>query len=396
MPGKDPSLNRKIYVFRAEQPLRYLAFLMSRFSRVETATIGFAGEAAPGLTGHTYRTLNMSAEANPRQVQRGREAAARAADIALFYESLLGDSPYSSFTVAVVESDLPGGHSPGYFAMLNQPLPSSSLVWRNDPAAFSNYPDFFLAHELAHQWWGQAVGWRNYHEQWISEGFAQYFAALFAQHQKGDETFVTDAASAAQVGIDTSDQGPISLGYRLGHIRGESRVFRALVYNKAAAVLHMLRRMTGDEAFFRGLRRFYHDSRFHKVGTEDFRLAMERETGLSLERFFQQWIFGSTIPRVRVGYRIEGTDAVLRVEQIGEVFDVPVTVTLQYARPQIDRRADPGHRTDRRAACPARRHAARRRDQQGRWDAGGDCEGQLTHGAIATTRIIHRLHRLHG
>jgi len=81
----------------------------------------------------------------------------------------------------MLEHDLPGGHSPGYFAALNQPLPTSPLVWRNDPAAFSSFPDFFLAHELAHQWWGQAVGWKNYHEQWISEGFAQYFSALYAQ-----------------------------------------------------------------------------------------------------------------------------------------------------------------------------------------------------------------------
>jgi hypothetical protein len=329
--GKEPSLNRKIYVFNATQPLRYLAFIMSRFSRVETATIGFPGDADPAVKGKTYRSLNLSAEANPRQVQRGREVAARAADIALFYETLIGDSPYSSFTVAVVESDLPGGHSPGYFAMLNQPLPSSPLVWRNDPAAFSNYPDFFLAHEVAHQWWGQAVGWRNYHEQWISEGFAQYFAALYAQHQKGDETFASMMRQLRKWGIDSSEQGPVSLGYRLGHIRGESRIFRALVYNKGAAVLHMLRRLSGDDAFFRGLRRFYRESRFRKVGTEDLRLSMERETGLSLERFFQQWIYGSGIPRVKVGYRVEGTDVVLRIEQIGEVFDVPVTVSLQYS-----------------------------------------------------------------
>ena len=331
LPGKDPSQNRKIYVFRAAQPLRYLAFIMSRFSRAETATIGFPDDRDPGISGTTYRALNLSVEANPRQVQRGREVAGRAADIALFYESLIGDSPYSSFTVAVVESDLPGGHSPGYFAMLNQPLPSSGLVWRNDPASFSNYPDFFLAHELAHQWWGQAVGWRNYHEQWLSEGFAQYFAALYAQHQKGDETFVSMMRQLRKWGLDTSEQGPISLGYRLGHIRGESRVFRALVYNKGAAVLHMLRRLAGDEAFFRGLRRFYRDSRFRKVGTEELRLAMERETGTSLDRFFRQWIYGSTIPRVRVAYRIEGTDVIVRVEQVGEVFDVPVTVTLQYS-----------------------------------------------------------------
>ena len=330
LPAKDPAQNRKIYLFTASQPLRYLAFIMSRFSRVETATIGFPGNGQPDITGKTYRSLNLSVETNPREVQRGREIAERAADIALFYESIIGDSPYSSFTVAVVESDLPGGHSPGYFAMLNQPLPTSPLVWRNDPAAFSNYPDFFIAHELAHQWWGQAVGWRNYHEQWLSEGFAQYFAALYAQHQKGDDTFESMLRQLRKWSIETSDQGPVSLGYRLGHIRGESRVFRALVYNKGAAVLHMLRRLVGDEEFFRGLRRFYRESRFRKVGTDDLRVAMEKESGKTLNRFFQQWIFGATIPKVRLGYRIEGSDVVVRVEQLGEVFDLPVTVTLQY------------------------------------------------------------------
>ncbi len=334
--GSDPTQDRKIYRFTAAQPLRYLAFIMSRFARAETATVGFGPRpvvpaGALPLAGHVYDSLNLSVEANPRQISRGREIAGPAADIAIFYESILGDSPYSSFTVALIESDLPGGHSPGYFAALNQPLPQSSLTWRNDPAAFNNYPDFFIAHEFAHQWWGQAVGWRNYHEQWLSEGFAQYFAAMFAQHQRGDQVFVSVLRQMRNWGLETSEQGPIYLGYRLGHIRNESRVFRALVYNKGAVVLHMLRRMIGDEAFFRGLRRFYRESRFHKAGTEDFRVAMETESGKPLARFFQQWIYGSTIPRVKLGYRVEGTEVVLRIEQIGEVFDLPVTVTLRYA-----------------------------------------------------------------
>jgi hypothetical protein len=341
IPGKEPAQNRKLYVFSAMQPLRYLALIMSRFARAETATIAFPPNNAgrpPGpddegirVTGSTYRSMNLSVEANPRQVQRGRDLADRAADIAMFYESIIGDSPYSSFTVALLESDLPGGHSPGYFAALNQPLPTSSLVWRNDPAAFSGFPDFFIAHELAHQWWGQAVGWRNYHEQWLSEGFAQYFAAMYAQHERGDEIFASVLRQMRRWGIEQTDQGPVYLGYRLGHIRGESRVFRALVYNKGAIVLHMLRRLVGDDAFFRGLRRFYWTSRFHKAGTEDLREAMEQESGASLERFFERWIYGSTLPKLKVGYRIEGQQLVLRVEQVGETFDLPVTISVQYA-----------------------------------------------------------------
>src|SRR5262249_50408807 len=188
---------RKLYVFTAAKPLRYLSFIVSRFQRAETTTIG-VGKS----------TLNLSVEANPRQVARGRDLTERAADIAQFYESIVQDVPYPSFTVALVESDLPGGHSPGYFAALNQPLPTSGLVWRNDPAAFAGFNDFFVAHEMAHQWWGQAVGWRNYHEQWLSEGFAQYFAALYAQHQRGDDLFARVLRNMRRWAIDTSEQGP--------------------------------------------------------------------------------------------------------------------------------------------------------------------------------------------
>jgi aminopeptidase N len=247
---------------------------------------------------------------------------------------VIGDSPYPSFTLALVEHLQPGGHSPAYFAALNQPLPNTPLVWRTDPANFEGYPEFFLAHEMAHQWWGQAVGWRNYHEQWLSEGFAQYFATLYAEHRYGGEVSAAMLRQLRKWAIDRSDQGPVYLGYRLGHIRNQPAVFRALVYNKGAAVLHMLRQLVGDEVFFRGMRRFYVGGRFIKVGTEDFRAAMEAEAGRSLERFFTRWIYGTALPRVSFTYRVEAArgrqEVVLRFDQDGDLFDVPVTVTLQY------------------------------------------------------------------
>ncbi|HEX4568156.1 MAG TPA: M1 family aminopeptidase, partial [Vicinamibacterales bacterium] len=239
--------------------------------------------------------------------------------------------PYGSFTLALTESNLPGGHSPAYFALVNEPVPLAQFSWANDPVSFPTYPSFFIAHEIAHQWWGQAVGWKNYHEQWLSEGFAQYMAALYAEHERGPETFTTVLRQMRRTAIDYSPQGPIYLGYRLGHLKGDSRVFRALVYNKGAMVLHMLRRLMGDEAFFSGLRDFYATWRYRKAGTDDFRQAMEKSGGRPLGRFFDRWIYGDGIPTVRVTSAVEGRTLRLRFDQGDTIYDLPLTVSLSYA-----------------------------------------------------------------
>ena len=322
----------KAFMFRAAEPLRYLAFVVSRFTKVAEATLGVPpeGEGRPHRDPPRDR-MTLGIEANPRLLGKGRDMLGAAEDIVRFYTSIVGDAPYSSTTVALVESDLPGGHSPGYFALVNSPMPTSTLTWRNDPAAFTGFSDFFLAHELAHQWWGQAVGWKNYHEQWISEGFAQYFAALYAQKTRGDETFVNMLRQFRRWSLNESEEGPVHLGYRLGHIKEDSRIFRALVYNKGAAVLHMLRRLLGDEMFFKALRRFYDQMKFRKASTDDLRRVFEQESGRSLERFFERWIYNPELPVIRYSSAVEGTDVVVRFEQLTNLlFDVPVTVTVTY------------------------------------------------------------------
>jgi hypothetical protein len=351
-PGNRP---QKTFMFENDRPVRYLSCVISRFSNVSSTqtkirtTTGSFGdlrvnvtEPSPGLTevaspAADDRGLSLNVRANPRQVGRARTLAEQANSILQFYSSVIGEAPYPSFTLAVTENEVPGGHSPAYFAVLHQTLPNAPVVWRNDPVNFESFPSFYLAHELAHQWWGQAVGWKNYHEQWLSEGLAQYFAAMYAEKSLGANVFSTVLRQMRRSAIETSGQGPISLGYRLGHIKGERQVFRALVYNKAAMVLHMLRRLIGDDQFFWGLRRFYAEWRFKKAGTDDFRGALEASSGRDLAPFFEAWIHGASIPRLSFSYRSPDANNILvRFEQLGAVAPAPVTVTLTYANGEVE------------------------------------------------------------
>ena len=315
----DNQRRRKTFVFEAARPVRYLAVIVSRFNHLGDVRIN-AGSS----------DLALYIEGTPRAPVRVKDMSDRVASIVSFYGSLLGDAPYPSFTLALAESDRPGGHSPPYFAVLNQQVPGATLVWRNDPVSFENFPYFFVAHELAHQWWGQAVGWKNYHEQWLSESFAQYFAVLYAEKDREGGTLPGILRQMRRTAIDASPDGPVYLGYRLGHIQGDDRIFRAVVYNKGAMVLHMLRRLIGEDAFFGGMRAFYQQWKFKKAGTDDFRQVMERASGRNLQRFFDTWVFGSAIPHVKFTYRTTETDLTVHLEQVDEIVDVPITVAVTY------------------------------------------------------------------
>jgi hypothetical protein len=319
-PGVVEGPRRRMFLFESERPVRYLACLISRMRDVESHEVKVDGEGG---------RVDIHVMANPRQIGRARNLGDRAAAIFAFYRKVIGDSPYPSFTLGVTEREAPGGHSPAYFAVVDQPQ-QPTISWRNDPVNFDNYPSFFVAHEVAHQWWGQAVGWKNYHEQWLSEGFAQYFAALYAEDQLAPGVMANVLRQMRRTAMNESSDGPVYLGYRLGHIKGESKVFRSVLYNKAAMVLHMLRRMIGDEAFFKGIHAFFADWKYRKAGTDDLIAIMEKASGRDLSSFFDAWIFGVTIPSARISHRVEGSKLLLRLEQDGNPMEFPVSVRLTY------------------------------------------------------------------
>jgi hypothetical protein len=318
----ERGVRRREFSFTVRQPVRYLALLVAKLVEARREKLSLSGSE-----------IELRVLTNPRQRGRSKDLARNTTSILRFYSSLIGEVPYKDLTVAAVEHRLPGGHSPAYLAVLAVQGPGTYLRWSDDPGALP-FAEFFIAHELAHQWWGQAVGWKNYHEQWISEGFAQYFAALYAERAHGRQTLDAIIRRMQAWAVDQSDQGPVFLGYRVGHVKGESRLFRAVVYNKGAMVLHMLRGLVGDEAFFAGMRRFYTTWRYRKAGTDDFRRSMEAASGWDLRQFFEQWVLGDGVPQVAYSWRVEhragSSDATIRFEQAGEAYQLPVTVTLEY------------------------------------------------------------------
>ena len=326
--------------FTADRPVRYLACIISRFVPVGGARAKVPSIAAveAGEQSSAVGAVDVDVVATPRLLRANRTVPDRTARMLEYYASIIGEAPYPDFSLATLDAEIPSGHSPAYFAVWNQPSLPTGLSWRSDPVALTGHPFFFLAHEVAHQWWGQAIGWKNYHEQWLSEGLAQYFAAIYAGHDRGPEVERGLFQQMRESALDLSRHGPVHLGYRLGHVQNDGRIFRGLVYNKSAVVLDMLQRLIGPDAFTRGIRRFYRTHRFSKAGTEDLKKAFAAETTVPLDRFFDRWILGFTVPEVRMSWRMaDATHVAVRIEQTGETFDFPLTLTIQHGDGRTER-----------------------------------------------------------
>jgi aminopeptidase N len=113
----------------------------------------------------------------------------RAGDILRFLSEEFGPCPYPALSLVLIEGQMPGGHSPAGMVILARQPALLRRQFRDDPTNFSDVPGFFLAHELAHQWWGQGVGPQNYRERWLSEGAAQYAAALWTRRAHREANF---------------------------------------------------------------------------------------------------------------------------------------------------------------------------------------------------------------
>lgn len=278
---------------------------------------------------------------------RSRREAARSVDAlkaaAEFYQGLFGPLPYTPINLAMIEAPTPGGHSPPGLIILQQRPPLMGGGLKDDPATFYDLPGFFLAHELAHQWWGHGVTPKSYRDRWVAEGFAQYAAALWSREALGEETFNRVLRKMVTWARRLTHLGPVDLGTRVGHIQNNPQAHRAIVYNKGALVLDMVRRLIGDDAFREGLQKLQRDHRFGKVDSEMVRRAFEATGATDLDDLWEVFVRNTGLPSMSLETRNEVQEVVIH----GYGGPLPVTVLVGDERHDLivsGRRVVPGAR----------------------------------------------------
>lgn len=152
-----------------------------------------------------------------------------------------------------------------------------------------------IAHEVAHQWFGNSASEKDWHHVWLSEGFATYFTQVYMEATYGPDSLkagMKQMLPRIESYHFRNSQSPI-VDTTIVELK---KLLSANTYQKAAWVLHMLRRKVGDEAFFEGVRNYYATYRLSNALTGDFQRAMEEASGQSLQSFFEQWLYRPIFP----------------------------------------------------------------------------------------------------
>jgi hypothetical protein len=239
-----------------------------------------------------------------------------------------GKSPYDEISITE-QPDFNFGQSwPGLVYLPISAYIDSTQRWMLFGHIDNNFTGFVqevTPHEVAHQWWGHAVGWASYHDQWLSEGFAEFSAGLFIQNAFKDwkhdyfefwDRLHRRILEKNNFGVAPNDAGPLWMGLRLISPRTEN-AYQNTTYPKGAYVLQMLKSIMysqedGDKAFIEMMHDFVESHRDRLASTESFKMIAEKHmTKLMdlkgnhrLDWFFSEWVYGTQVPRYHFEYQL--------------------------------------------------------------------------------------------
>lgn len=264
-----------------------------------------------------------------------------------FFQAVYGKCPFPKMAA----TEIPASHGQGFPGLLH--LSWGTFMGEGELPETEFAHVSFRAHEVSHQWWAHIVGWETYHDQWLSEGFAEYSGAWFTQMSMQDneaffeelEEWRKDVMGKGGKWSEGSKAGPIWLGARLNS--SKSSDYATLVYEKGAYVLHMLRNMMmdyntkSDSSFIKMMRYFVQTYYGKEASTEDFKKIVEKHVGEDMDWFFDQWVYGAEIPTYRFSYTTEKTpegkyvvSCEITQENVPEDFKMWVPILLDFGGDQ--------------------------------------------------------------
>ena len=216
-----------------------------------------------------------------------------------FFSKVTGfDYPWEKYAQSVVYNFNAGGMENTSCTTLTE------LTNIDERAALDTDADGLIAHELAHQWFGDTITCNSWPHIWLNEGFATFMDAAWREHDKGPEAYAHQIFSTMR-GVAGGDDVNARGGIVWPHFTSADEVFGRGVsnpYGKGSSVLHMLRKSLGDDLFWRCIGEFMKRNAFKNVETDDLRVVCDELSANSYERFFHQWVFRPGSPKVKVTY----------------------------------------------------------------------------------------------
>jgi aminopeptidase N len=242
---------------------------------------------------------------------------ARVGEIVQLFSTLVGPFPYEK--LAHLQS------STRFGGMEN----ASAIFYADGGFRRGTMRDGVVAHETAHQWFGDAVTERDWPHLWLSEGFATYFAALWTRAARGDGAFRADMAGIRRTVL--ADSTAVTKHPVVDTIETNlMNLLNANSYQKGGFVLHMLRAQVGEGAFFSAIKQYYTKNRHATALTDDLQAEMERASNQKLDWFFDQWLRKPGYPTVQATWRYsaENHEVVIDVAQSGSFgeYEFPITI----------------------------------------------------------------------